>query len=104
MWIGDARRHGLGEGPRHHELEEVPGGLGVVRGWRSNGGQLGLDGFVNDEVDHRLRDAEVGRRHTFVKALEALQQTQEHDAVTNTVGPSDLHLPVCHFRNCNTHP
>lgn len=71
MGIGDARRHGLGDGPGQHELQEVPGGLGVVRRGRPDRGQLRLDGLVDDEVDHRLRDAEVGGGDALVEAAES---------------------------------
>lgn len=82
MGIGNAGRHSLGHGTGQHELQEVPRRLGVVRGGRSDRGELRFDGLIDDEVDGGLRYAEVGGGDPFVEA------SNTHGSVDP---PHDLH-------------
>lgn len=75
MWISNARSHSFGEGPRAHELQEVPR-RALVAGHAVHAprrDQPRLHTLVQHEVHHGLADAHVRSRYALVEASYALQ-------------------------------
>lgn len=70
--VGNTRCDGLGHCTSHHELEEISGGLGVGRLTRSICHQFRFDGFVDNEMNHCLRNSEVRGSDALVEAYQTL--------------------------------
>lgn len=76
MRIADTRGHSLGDGPSHHELQEVLGSflLLVEIASRPPSHQLSLDSLVDHKVDHSLGDPVVRGCYALVEAQDTLQK------------------------------
>ena len=72
MRVCNTRCDGLGHCTSHHELQEISGGLGVGRLTRSICHQFRFDGFVDNEMNHCLRNSEVRGSDALVEAYQTL--------------------------------
>lgn len=86
MRVGDTRCYGLGHCSSHHELEEISGGFGV--GWLtwSKSHQFRFDGFVDNEMNHCLRNSEVWGSDAFVEARQTLGIKKHSSIRTRLLG------------------
>lgn len=102
--VGHTRRTALGKGRCQHQAQEVGRSfLFSVSGGQLTLAQFLLQGLVNEEADHGLGDAGVGRRQAPVEAPDPLRPVN----VACTLQSVHLLLPsgpekghACEWRKC----
>ena len=101
MRVGNTGGHRLGECSRHHEFGEVSRRLGVVWRGRSEGQQAGLNGLIDHEMDHGLRDPPIRRGDPFVEAPDTLRNRRTQSVPQLTPRHSNATPPPSLTDNVN---
>jgi len=78
VWISDAASNSFWEGGRHHVLLEMEA-IGLFIDAFSDAVSLEhlFQIFVENEMDHRLRYAEIGRTDAFIESQKSLEERRE---------------------------